>query len=183
VGRNGNTTADAVAAWKHVRNIFKDVGATNIVWIWSANVQAPGYTPYSSVYPGDEYVDWVGIDGYNGGTALPWGGWRTPQQLFGQSVDELHAVSSRPLLMTEVGSTELGGDKSRWISELFAFALQQRIRGIVWFEFNKETDWRIRSSTAAAASMRREATMPGRLGAPPIAQVLTGSLPPSVVSR
>jgi beta-mannanase len=167
VGLNGNSSQDAVAAWLHVRDIFREVGADNVVWVWSVNVQAPGYTPYRSIYPGDKNVDWLGVDGYNGGSALPWGGWRSPEELFGPSIDELRAVSSRPLLITEVGSTELGGDKAQWIADLFTFALERNVRGVIWFEFNKETDWRVRSSQAATHSMRREAMTPGRLGAPP----------------
>jgi beta-mannanase len=170
VGLNGNSPQDAVAAWRHVHRLFDDVGVDNVWWLWSVNVQSPGYTPYWSIYPGDQYVDWLGVDGYNGGSALPWGGWRNPADLFGASVDELRAASNKPTIISEVGSSEQGGDKARWITDLFAFALDRGIRGIVWFEFNKETDWRVRSSPAAVAAMRREVAVPGRLGPAPVGQ-------------
>jgi hypothetical protein len=167
-GVNGNSPADAVAAWRHVRSIFDQVGAHGVVWIWCVNVQAPGYADYSSLYPGDDAVDWVALDGYNGGTALPWGGWRTPAEVFGPSLDELRRLSRHPVAITEVASAEQGGDKAAWIHQLFDLAGEEGVRVLVWFDHDKETDWRVTSSPAAAASMRRELAIPGRLGPPPL---------------
>jgi Glycosyl hydrolase family 26 len=167
-GVNGNTPADAIAAWTHVRGIFDAEGADNVVWVWCVNVQAPGYADYASLYPGDPAVDWVAVDGYNGGDALPWGGWRSPDQVFGQSLDALHELTNKPLAITEVASAEQGGDKAQWISGLFDLAIRKDVRVLIWFEYDKETDWRIESSPGAAAAMRREATVPGRLGPAPL---------------
>jgi hypothetical protein len=167
-GVNGNTPDEAVAAWNHVRQIFNTEGAHNIMWVWCVNVHAPGYADYTSLYPGDDAVDWVAVDGYNGGDALPWGGWRSAQEVFGESLASLHELTDRPLAITEVASAEQGGDKATWINGLFNLALDQDVRVIIWFEYNKETDWRIESSASAAAAIRREATVPGRLGPPPL---------------
>ena len=168
VGTNGNTSGDAVAAWQHIRRIFEREGAVDVVWIWCVNVQAPGSARYADIYPGDDAVDWVAVDGYNGGTALPWGGWRSPQAVFGRSLDDLQDLSDRPLAITEVGSTEQGGDKAKWVEQLFDLAVERRVRVLVWFEYDKETDWRVVSSPAAADAFRRAAAVPGRLGPPPL---------------
>jgi hypothetical protein len=173
-GVNGNTPAEAVAAWHHVREVFESEGARNIVWVWCVNVSGPDTATFKSVYPGDQAVDWVAIDGYNGGTVLPWGGWRSPRELFGDSISKLKDLSDKPLVITEVASVEQGGDKAVWISDLFALAVESRIRLLVWFEFNKEADWRVRSSPAAADAFHREATVPGRLGPPPLQEVKAG---------
>lgn len=167
-GVNGNTPADAVTAWNHVREIFEREGADNVVWVWCVNVQQPGYAEYASLYPGDDAVDWVAVDGYNGGTALPWGGWRSPQEIFGRSVADLHELTDRPLAITETASTDQGGDKAAWIRDLFAFATAEDVRVLVWFEYAKETDWRVGSSPAAAEAFRQEAAVPGRLGSVPL---------------
>jgi len=168
VGVNGNTASDAIAAWKHVRAIFDREGVRNVVWVWCVNVHAPGTTPYGEVYPGDEAVDWVAVDGYNGGTTLPWGGWRSPQQVFGPSLEDLHALSDRPLAITEVGSSEQGGDKAAWVDQLFRLAVEHRVRVLIWFQYQKEADWRVDSSPRSAAAFRRAAAVPGRLGSPPL---------------
>jgi hypothetical protein len=167
-GVNGNTPGDAVAAFRHVRAVFDREGARQVTWVWCVNVPGPGYAPIKPLYPGDDVVDWVAVDGYNGGTALPWGGWRSPEQLFGDTLDALDALSDRPLAITEVGSAEQGGDKAAWVRTLFDLALDRGVRVLVWFDLAKEADWRIASSAGSAAAFREEATVPGRLGPPPV---------------
>jgi beta-mannanase len=166
-GVNGNTAEQAVAAWQHVRRVFAAEGARNVVWIWCVNVRAEGTAAFADLYPGDDAVDWVALDGYNGGTALPWGGWRTPEQVFGTSLDDLRELSQRPLVITEVGSAEQGGSKATWIRQLFELAAEEDVRGLIWFQYDKETDWRVQSTPEAATAFRREAGVPGRLGPPP----------------
>ena len=52
-------------------------------------------------------------------------------------------------------SREVGGDKAAWIRDMWAtLASWPRVRGIVWFNYAKETDWRIDSSDAALAAYR-----------------------------
>jgi beta-mannanase len=153
-GVNKNSPADAINAWKHVREVFIRMGATNITWIWSANIHADGTIPFKSVFPGDDWVDLIGLDGYNGGSALPWGGWRDPEQLFGPSIDDLSQLSQRPLALTEVGCVEEGGDKANWIKQLFAMAVARRLRLVIWFQYDKEADWRFDSTPASANAFR-----------------------------
>src|SRR6202021_2452613 len=61
---NGNTAGEYIQAWQHVHNIFVSVGATNATWVWCVNVVAGMPTPIGQVYPGDNYVDWLALDGY-----------------------------------------------------------------------------------------------------------------------
>lgn len=166
-GVNGNTPRDAVAAWNHVRSIFDTEGVSNVIWVWCVNVHAPGYADYASLYPGDDGVDWAALDGYNGGDALPWGGWRSPADIFVESLDALKKLTKRPIAITEVASVEQGGDKAAWIANLFKLANDKEVRVLIWFEYNKEADWRIESSRAAAVAFRNEVSVPGRLAPPP----------------
>ena len=127
------------------------MGATNVKWVWSPNVSYSGTVPLEQLYPGEGYVDWVGLDGYNGGTALPWGGWLTFTQVFGSSLTELASVApTKPVMIGETASTEQGGSKPSWITDFFAqLALRPQIQGFVWFNHEKETDWRIQSSATS----------------------------------
>jgi beta-mannanase len=148
-GVNGNRPGQYVAAWRHVVDIFRAVGATNVKWIWSPNVSYTGTIPLAQLYPGDAYVDWVAVDGYNGGTALPWGGWLSFTQIFGTTLMELASLAPRkPIMIGETASTEHGGSKPTWIRDFFA-QLDERpqVQGFVWFNHDKETDWRIQSSS------------------------------------
>jgi beta-mannanase len=156
-GVNGNTAAEFVAAWRRVHGLFAQEGAANAVWVWSPNVEAgPAHTPtpLAAVYPGDAYVDWVGLDGYNWGDQP---GWRSFADVFGPSYEMLIRLTQKPLLIAETASGEVGGDKAAWIREAFQNALPRRfprIRGVVWFHENKERDWRVDSSPGALAAYR-----------------------------
>ena len=60
-----------IAAWKHVVDSFRAVGATNVKWVWAPGKHAFEKGLWSSFYPGGDYVDWIGIDDYNGSTTRP----------------------------------------------------------------------------------------------------------------
>jgi beta-mannanase len=152
-GVNGNTAAQYVAAWQHVHSIFVQHGATNVTWVWCPNVSYSGSTPISQLYPGDTYVDQVGLDGYNGGTALNWGGWLSFQQIFGASLSTMGALTTKPVVIGETASAEQGGSKAAWITDMFTqLRNNPQIVAFTWFNYNKETDWRIQSSKSATAA-------------------------------
>jgi hypothetical protein len=160
---NGNTPADYVAAWRHLRRRFAAAGAANVRWVWSPNVEYEGSTPLNEVYPGDDHVDWVGIDGYNWGTTQTWSSWQSLADVFGPTYDAVRQLTERPVMIAETASGEQGGDKATWIEDAFLHALPARfpaVRAVVWFNQNKETDWRFESSDTAAAAFRRIATDP-----------------------
>jgi mannan endo-1,4-beta-mannosidase len=147
---NGNHAGQYVAAWRHIRNIFDQEGASNVTWVWSPNVCYTGSASLQDLYPGDQFVDWIGIDGYNGGAALPWGGWQSPDQLYLPTVRELRTITKKPLVLTEVASTEVGGSKADWIKDLFSMLERERdIIGFIWVEAQREADWRVVSSPGA----------------------------------
>jgi len=153
-GVNGNTPADYIAAYRHVYDLFARVGADNVTWVWTPNVTSPGENPISDFYPGDAYVDWVGMDGYNWGTTQSWGStWQTPSQVFGPTLTELQQLTTRPIIIDETASAEQGGNKAQWIKQFFSLlAANKAIKAFVWFNFNKETDWCIESSSSAQAA-------------------------------
>jgi beta-mannanase len=149
----GATAADAVAAWRRVHRVVTAAGARQVRWVWC--VDACGSRPVRASYPGDDVVDAVAVDGYNAGDALPWGGWRSPEELFGPALDDLRATTARPVLIGETACSERGGDKAAWITDLFALARARDVRAIVWFDVAKEADWPITTSPAALAAVRR----------------------------
>lgn len=154
VGVNGNTSASYVAAWQHVHSIFTTNGATNVSWVWSPTLDYSGTTPLTQLWPGASYVDWLGVDGYNGGTALPWGGWLTFDQLFAHTLQEFSSLGAgKPMMIAEMASVEQGGSKSAWITEaLQAVWNYPGLRAFVWFNQSKEADWRIESSASAQSA-------------------------------
>lgn len=159
-GVNGNTSAQYVAAWKHAHDIFEQEGATNVRWVWSPNVANGRSTPFSEVYPGDAYVDWVALDGYNWGTTESWSSWTSLANVFGPSYDALTRMTNKPIMIAEVGSAEAGGNKAAWIRQGFQEIPSRlpRVRAVVYFDLDKETDWRVNSSTATLAAFKEVAS-------------------------
>jgi hypothetical protein len=170
-GVNGNQPGEFVAAWRHVHDIFTQVGATNVTWVWCPNVD-PGHQmqDLGSLYPGDEYVDWTGLDGYNWGDN-PAGprGWMSFNELFRQTYDEITAkvAPGKPLVIAETGSSEYGGSKAAWIEDALHSATSEYpdLRGLLWFEnYADGMDWPLetsQSATGAFAAGLRDAAVEG----------------------
>jgi beta-mannanase len=149
-GINGNTSSQFVAAWRRVHNIFSKIGATNAKWVWSPVAHYQGATPYKRVYPGNAYVDWVGISGYNWGDTKSWSRWQSFSEIFGESYRILGQITNKPVIIPEVACAESGGDKAAWIRKAFLEEIPNqfpRIRAVAWFHVNKENDWRVDSSS------------------------------------
>jgi beta-mannanase len=171
-GVNGNQPGEYVTAWRHVHDIFTSVGATNVTWVWCPNVD-PGHQlrDLKALYPGDAYVDWTGLDGYNFGTnpASP-RGWMSFNELFRTSYDEIveEIAPSKPLVIGEVGSSEYGGSKAEWIADALHAAHTEyaQLKAMVWFEkYDDGMDWPIESSSSSAAAFAGGIQDPDYLGA------------------
>jgi hypothetical protein len=157
--RDGNQAGEFAAAWRHVHDIFTEVGATNASWVWcpyvnpNGNLQSP-----STFYPGDAYVDWTCLDGYNRGTtASPTAPYRSFDYLFGPNYREITetVAPTKPMLLGEVATSENGGSKAQWIEEMFAAlpGAYPQVRGLLWFDyFDQGNDWPIETSPAATAA-------------------------------
>lgn len=153
-GVNGNQPGDYVRAWRHVHDVVAATGASNVSWVWSPNVPYYGSTDLAGLFPGTGYVDIVGLDGYNWGTSASWSGWIAPHDLFAPGIAQLRALApGHPILIAETASSEAGGSKAAWNTDLVSYlAAQPDVMGFVWFHMQKETDWRINSSDASAAA-------------------------------
>lgn len=158
---NGNQPGDYVKAWRHVHTIFQREGATNVTWVWCPNHVTSFSTPLQSLYPGDAYVDWTCLHGYN------WGGrnWLTFTQLFrGVSWNPydsyqqvLDIAPSKPMMLGEWASTEAGdggAKKAAWIRDALQTQIPlhfKQVRAVVWFNWNERSgvDWVVESSQAS----------------------------------
>ena len=155
-GVNGNQAGDYVAAWRHVHDVVAATGASNVQWVWSPNVPYWGSTDLAGLYPGPGYADVVALDGYNWGTSQTWSSWVSPVDLLGPGISQLRTVApGKPVLIAETASSELGGSKAAWNTDLVSYlAAQPDVMGFVWFHMQKETDWRINSSDSSASAFK-----------------------------
>jgi hypothetical protein len=154
---NGNRKGEFIRAWRHVHGIFQRAGATNAIWVWSPVVTTFWDESVAGYYPGDAYVDWVAMDGYNWGVGTPKAyRWQSFRDVFGDTYRALASIApDKPMMIAEVASTEHGGSKARWIEDAFASLGSEfpRIRALVWFDRHAEgMDWELESSRSAAAA-------------------------------
>jgi len=161
---NGNTAGQYIQMWRHVHDIFTSVGANNVTWVWCPNIDSSTMIPMSSLYPGDSYVDWTALDGYN-----KYSTWLAFNQVFGAAgitwlYDSYHKLlsiaPSKPIMLAEVASLEAGdggAKKAAWITDALTAQIPANfpaIKAVVWFNWNADagSTFVIESSAAAQAA-------------------------------
>jgi hypothetical protein len=116
----GSSGQDFVMAWQRIHTIFEEEGATNVIWVFCPNTGDKTSISYKDIYPGDEYVDWTGIDGYNWGTTQSWSQWSSFSGVFTSSYRNMTAIApDKPMMIAEVNTTDQGGDKGAWYKDMF----------------------------------------------------------------
>lgn len=135
---NGNAPADYVRAWRHVHGLFDRAGADNVSWVWSINnlerIEGQDHD-IAAYYPGGRWVDWVSTSGFNWGEAYSWSSWRDADELYGDTYRAL-ARFGRPIMISEIGTTSVGGDARAWIRQ----TLQRLrtgyplLRAVLWYD-------------------------------------------------
>lgn len=152
-GHVGATPRSFILAWRHLVSVFRQVGAGNVIWVWCPNVNT-GHLPFMQYYPGDSWVDWVGLDGFNWGGSI---GWRPFSEIFAGSYEELARRTEKPIVIAETGSGQTGGDKAAWVTSALTRELAnfERVRAVVWYNAVDRADFRIDSSPSALSAFRR----------------------------
>lgn len=152
------TAADYVAAWQRIVDIFNRNGATNVAWVWSPNVPDVGGVPYQSYYPGDSYVDWIGVSLYSGNDP--------------RALDTIYNQFSarKPFFITEWATApEKNKYNARfpgeveWVKEFFQSLNQNypRVRAISWFNWNQgDGDYRLQRVPAQARAYAQDVAAP-----------------------
>ncbi len=128
--------------WRYVVDRQRAIGGS-IKWQWCVNSIDMGPIKAESYWPGADYVDMLSIDVYNG-----YGPWTSPLKLIKPMYDRITALDpSAPVWLAEVGCREAAAgerlSKATWFKELFALTELPRLNGIIFFNSNKERDWRI----------------------------------------
>ncbi|WP_148086046.1 glycoside hydrolase family 26 protein [Actinocorallia herbida] len=150
----GTTPAQFRAAWKRMHNIFKQVGATNAIWVWQTNqIGARPQVRLKQFYPGNAYVDWAGTVGYY----YPKKGWYASwNDIFVKTLKEIKKITKKPIFIPEMGM-EPSKYRARDVKNfLKAVSARRDVIGFLWFNYNKptETDFRIEASKASLKAFK-----------------------------
>jgi hypothetical protein len=186
-GVNGNKDGEYVAAWRHVHDLFTSVGADNATWVWCPNIAlAKRLQNLRQFYPGNAYVDWTCLDGFNWGTTAHSPGWLNFNEIFRSTYKRVLKIAPhKPMAIGETASEEQGGSKADWITNALQVipARYPKARALVWFDEKKQgRHWPVGSSKKAQAAFNaaisRPLFMPGLYSGQPRGKILPPSWTP-----
>ena len=147
------------SAWRHVYTIARQEQACNVAFVWSPNYDSwpdpsttrNAWNHWRNYYPGDLYVDWVGIDLYDHNGQDPAG---KIQPFY----DEY--ATRKPIMLAETAGHNdpaVHADKVRYIGQLFD-ALETRfprVKAMVWFNYQEPVNnWRMDETAASQTAYR-----------------------------
>lgn len=154
-----SSTGIYVSLFQYVVSFFRNKHVDNVLWAFCPNADSVPNEDWNiakNYYPGDEYVDILGMDGYNwnidaslakaGGQA--WHNpWRSFNEIFEPIYSQLRKISvNKPLIVFETASVDRSQDEKKllWIKEALNISRQWDIQGIVWFQVDKEEKWKFK---------------------------------------
>jgi hypothetical protein len=175
---SGMTAKDYAAMFRHTVQRMRAKGATNVVFVVSYMGIEKFYNQpwWSDLYPGDDVVDWIGLDAY---VASEPGGYHygTLSDLLNRTTDRTkfpgfynwHQAkhAKKPLMLSEWGVHEYAKDptqKAKTLSTVLAELKKfPALKGMVWFDTAKDqngADIRIDSSPRSLVEFRKIAADP-----------------------
>jgi hypothetical protein len=129
-----------VTVWQQIYEIFLEEGVDNCIWIFNPNDRNCPPSRWNdgiNYYPGNDYVQMLGVTGYNNGTYYAqWAEeWREFDTIY-DSIENLYTpvFEKFPWIITEFSSSSVGGDKAAWIEHMFdTIGNYPNIKVAVWF--------------------------------------------------
>ena len=159
----GRTATHFRDAYRHIIDVFRAEGATNVTFLiqyGAINGYAPGsywepFEQYANYYPGDDYIDWIGLSVY--GEPIYGSGPNATfeQRLTAQGITqfgyvgpyaEAAALGSKPLAIEEMGLNKMPSEqaKAQWVQDaaaVLASGRYPRIQAIDWWAQDKGGDY------------------------------------------
>lgn len=140
-----------VEMWKRMHGMLDDLGLgpTHVQWVWCVTNVDHGPFSAESYYPGDRWVDWVGVDGYNWGVTGRSTRWLSAAEVLEPMITRIRGVSTRPVALAEVATTRhtLNGGavtaKNAWIADFFAWLPTSGVRMVCWFNLDRDADFAV----------------------------------------
>lgn len=163
-GWHHSRPAEWRAAWRHVVTLFRQSDARNVTWLWDISGASRATGPVRAWWPGHQYVDWIGIDGYYFTHT------DTFKSVIGDTVRTVRTFTRKPVLLSEVGVGPLAGQVKK-ITSLFAGIRRNHLLGLIYFDVAQDNglyhqDWRLDNNPAAVAAFRTGAQSLRRPGRP-----------------
>lgn len=134
-------------AFRRVVRLFREEGAGDVTWVFHIAADAAPKEAWNSAryyYPGDEYVDWIGVSVYGRlrekGPATPF------DAIMSRVYSGLAALSpAKPIAVLEMGVSDHAGsgDKPGWIRDAFESihsGKYPRLKAVAWWNKIRRPD-------------------------------------------
>lgn len=159
----GKDTELYIQAWRHIVDIFRVAKADNVFFVWNPHERSYPDFQWNNAhlyYPGDDYVDWIGLGGYNNGNVQQGDVWREFEEIFKPLYTEyIKYYPDKPFMLTEFGCNEAGGDKAKWIEKAMASLTNNNYPNLkiaTWFDSqNNAMLYQLDSSEEAFAAFQK----------------------------
>jgi hypothetical protein len=137
----GCDPANFVNAYRRIVDIIRGRGIdeTKVRFAFAPNGwTSPNCGSIGNYYPGNAYVDVIGISAYR------WADGANVYSVMGGIVDQVSAsFPGKPIIIAQTAAWP-SGTKDQWIREMMAWAASHpAVVAVVYFNLNKETDWRV----------------------------------------
>jgi len=149
-GRYGSID-EYIDSFRYLHDKFNDVPNVDFAWVINHDSVPKAETnSISTYYPGDNYVDLIGINAFNFDDP-----WTSFDALVQESIEEVRKFD-KPVYITSVASAE-GPRKAEWINNFFVsrFFSEGFLRGFIWFNEDKERDWTIESDKDSLKAFKK----------------------------
>ncbi len=151
-------------AYRHIINIFRSEGVQNVTWVFHVNASsAPnaGWNTHAAYYPGDDYIDWIGVSVYGAQTPAVLRNWNPHfREVMDYTYPAIASISrSRPIAVLEFGVVE-NKHKPAWIRAALAdlkSGRYPRIKAVSWWHSNwrnADGSWSYMKIDSSAESLR-----------------------------
>lgn len=135
----------------YVYRLFEEADAlAYTIWVWNPNEKSfPDFVwnQAQRYYPGDDYVDVIGLTGYNTGNYYQGEQWREFTAIY-DTLYENALIYQKPLMITEFACSSYGGDKEVWVEKMFEIIGQyEQIKVAIWWS---SCDWDNKGNVARA---------------------------------
>ncbi|WP_136601219.1 glycoside hydrolase family 26 protein [Salinigranum halophilum] len=163
---HGTTPEEYTRMWRRLFEAFSNAGVPRerVDWMWCINVTTGTRVDPFEYFPGEQYVDWIGVDGYNFGDSQSWSSWQSPEAVFEQTLAAVNAETNLPLAIPETGCSSAynGGRrptlKSQWLVDAFELFEKHGVELVGWFNMAKETDWPVLEPVSSDTAIIRQRT-------------------------
>ncbi|WP_246250331.1 MULTISPECIES: glycoside hydrolase family 26 protein [Actinomadura] len=159
-----HSAADFIAAWKHLRAVFKQEKVDNVAWVWCPSARGFGSGNAGSFYPGDDEVDWICADAQPGGD-YDYRDLSEAVKLFVQWA----RGRAKPIMIAEFGVPKSYGERrAEWLRAAARTLQDPQVKAVVYFDSDEQADdardtrraFAVTGDKRAVSALREIATTP-----------------------